>query len=268
MIEKSLPWGTIPLLMLTLLAGCGGDDGPSRPAPEPEPAPPTLTVLSPAADSIHDDYILVAVQVTGTEQVTLSVNGVAAAPDSPDTLLWLLLDEDLRPGENHLRLEAVNDLGTASDERWAGFRTYAFPGGGNPCPDFSLPDSAGTVRRFSQLRQGQFTLLNFWASWCPPCRAEMPDLQAIADDFAGQGLVLLSVSTFEDPAVSQQYFAEQGFRWLNLFDQDDAVAGGYFGISGIPQTVLLDRDGILRRAYYGSITPATVRADIQELMQQ
>jgi thiol-disulfide isomerase/thioredoxin len=86
-------------------------------------------------------------------------------------------------------------------------------------------------------------LVNFWATWCPPCRKEMPDLQALSQRFAGQGLVILSISD-EDAATVKPYIAEHKITYPVLLDPGRKVNDS-FHLQGIPKSFVYNRDGKL-----------------------
>ena len=107
--------------------------------------------------------------------------------------------------------------------------------------DFTLKDLNSKPWSLSQLR-GNIVLVNFWATWCPPCRAEMPNLDAIYTHYKSQGLVVLSI-TDEDSFKVHQFIGS----WYHppvLLDRDSAVHKAYH-ITGIPRTYVFDRDGKL-----------------------
>ncbi len=108
--------------------------------------------------------------------------------------------------------------------------------------DFTLKDLHGKKVTLSELR-GKIVLVNFWATWCPPCRAEMPDLDAIYTHFQSQGLVILSLSD-EDPFKVASYISPTGYHPPVLLDTGGKVAK-QFHIDGIPKTFVFDRDGKL-----------------------
>ena len=108
--------------------------------------------------------------------------------------------------------------------------------------DFTLKDLHGKKVTLSELR-GKIVLVKFWATWCPPCRAEMPDLDAIYTHFQSQGLVVLSISD-EDAFKVASYIGSTGYHPLVLLDTGGKVAK-QFHIDGIPKTFVFDRDGKL-----------------------
>ena len=108
--------------------------------------------------------------------------------------------------------------------------------------DFTLKDLHGKKVTLSELH-GKIVLVNFWATWCPPCRVEMPDLDAIYGHFRSQGLVVLSI-TGEDPMKVASSISGSGYRPTVLFDSGGQV-GKQFHITGIPKSFVFDRNGKL-----------------------
>ena len=108
--------------------------------------------------------------------------------------------------------------------------------------DFTLKDLHGKPWALSALR-GKVVLVNFWATWCPPCRKEMPDLDAIYTHFQPQGLVVLSISD-EDSFKVNSFLSGNGYHPPVLIDPGDKVAK-QFHVVGIPKTFIFDRDGKL-----------------------
>ena len=107
--------------------------------------------------------------------------------------------------------------------------------------DFTLKDLNNKSWSLSQLR-GNIVLVNFWATWCPPCRAEMPNLDAIYTHYKSQGLVVLSITDEDSFKVHQ--FIGGWYHPTVLLDRDSAVHKAYH-ITGIPRTYVFDRDGKL-----------------------
>jgi peroxiredoxin len=108
--------------------------------------------------------------------------------------------------------------------------------------DFTLTDLEGRSWTLSQLR-GKVVLVNFWATWCPPCRKEMPDLDALSQHFAEQGLVVLSI-TDENIAKVTAWILGQNLNYPILIDTDRKATEA-FHIEGIPQSFVFNREGKL-----------------------
>ena len=106
--------------------------------------------------------------------------------------------------------------------------------------DFTLTDLTGQSWTLKSLR-GKVVLVNFWATWCPPCRKEMPDLDALYGRFQGQGLVILAISD-EDAAKVKPFIAERRFTYPILLDPGRKVHE-LFSVQGIPKSFVYDRQG-------------------------
>jgi len=123
---------------------------------------------------------------------------------------------------------------------------------GQPAPDFALPGLDGEVHRLSDFR-GQVVFVNFWATWCPPCRRELPDIQATYDEKKDQGLVVLAVDYQESASLVRDYWDEQGLTLPVLLDSSGDVFEQY-RLVGLPDSFFVDRDGILREMHLGAIS--------------
>ena len=116
---------------------------------------------------------------------------------------------------------------------------------------FSLVDTTGKVWRAADLR-GRAVLLNFWASWCEPCRAEMPTLQQIADFYGAEKLLVLAIN-FKEPAARALQFAKTtGVSLPVLLDQDGKAAQGW-GVKVFPTTLMIDVAGRPRLRVKGEV---------------
>ncbi|MFQ5636222.1 MAG: TlpA disulfide reductase family protein [Gammaproteobacteria bacterium] len=116
-------------------------------------------------------------------------------------------------------------------------------------PDFVLPDAHGTAVRLSDLK-GQVVMINFWASWCGPCRQEMPLLEAIHRKYERLGFTLLGVNVEENPADAQAWLADRPVSFPVLYDPANAVSKQY-DVVAMPSTVLIDRRGRVRYLHHG-----------------
>ena len=121
---------------------------------------------------------------------------------------------------------------------------------GSAAKDFSLQDSDRKVN-LNQFR-GQVLVLNFWATWCPPCVEELPSLMNMQDRLRGRGVVVLGVSIDVDQAAYHRFLKERNVNFLTVLDPEQKVAGMY-GTSGWPETYIIDRQGVLRRKFIGPV---------------
>jgi peroxiredoxin len=118
------------------------------------------------------------------------------------------------------------------------------PAIGYTAPDFELKDVYGHPERLSDHR-GQVVLLNFWATWCGPCRVEMPTIQALHEDYADRDFTVLSVAgDFEGASKVGPFMEEVGVTFPGLIDASGTVQDAYF-VNALPMTFLLDRNGVV-----------------------
>lgn len=118
-----------------------------------------------------------------------------------------------------------------------------------PAPDFTLQSRDGASVSLSELR-GEVVLINFWASWCGPCRQEMPLLEALYQRYAALGFTMLGVNTDEDPANAEQMLADHPVSFPILYDSGNEVTRLY-DVIAMPSTVLVDRTGNIRYLHKG-----------------
>lgn len=122
---------------------------------------------------------------------------------------------------------------------------------GDEAPNFQLRDLGGNVVSLSQLR-GKVVLLNFWATWCGPCRVEMPAMEQLYRTFPRREFEILAVST--DPqgaAVTRPFQQEMGFTFPILHDSEYRV-GLTYGARTLPMTFMVDRQGVIRQKIFGA----------------
>jgi len=116
-------------------------------------------------------------------------------------------------------------------------------------PDFTLRSMNGPNLRLQEQR-GQVVLVNFWATWCGPCRQEIPHLNKLYEKYHASGFVLLGVNIDEDPRVAADVAAKLGVKFPVLLDTDKKVSRLY-DMSAMPATVVIDRDGRVRYIHRG-----------------
>ena len=136
-------------------------------------------------------------------------------------------------------------------------------------PDFTLETMSGQKVMLSDMR-GQVVVVNLWASWCGPCRLEMPAFKNIYEEYKDRGLVILAVnSTSQDtPSAVEAFVAEFQLPFTVLMDYDGTVARLY-KLSALPTTFFVGRDGVIRRAVIGGpLAESTLRAEIESLLAE
>jgi peroxiredoxin len=134
-------------------------------------------------------------------------------------------------------------------------------------PDFTAPDLDGNPVTLSDF-EGQVVLINFWATWCPPCVRETPRLVRIADTYRDQGLVVLGVNTTyqDDPAKVRQFVGDQRMGYPVLLDTDGAV-GAKYPARLMPTTYLIDRQGRIVHTKVGEVDEATLAEQVRQALQ-
>ena len=133
---------------------------------------------------------------------------------------------------------------------------------GKPAPDFTGTDLDGKQVRLSSYR-GHPVLLNFWASWCGPCRAEQPGLNAVAADYAARGVRVLGVVVRDNLASARIYRDEFKVPYRSLFDQAARLAYAY-QVDAPPSSVFIDAGGIVRFKLTGELDQAAIRQIIDQ----
>jgi peroxiredoxin len=136
----------------------------------------------------------------------------------------------------------------------------------NGAVDFVLNDFSGKSIRLSDYR-GKPVLVNLWASWCPPCRAEMPDLINYYHSHQAEGLVLLAVNSEDNSNSAQQFIREKQMPFPVLYDPNGTVER-IFRTDGLPSTFLIDRTGALRFSWTGQISPSILEQRVTPLLAQ
>jgi peroxiredoxin len=123
---------------------------------------------------------------------------------------------------------------------------------GMQAPDFTLENMNGEQVSLSDY-QGQKVFLNFWASWCPPCRKEMPDMQKLHEKYGSEELVILAVNVGEGKSTAANFMMQNGLSFPVLLDNSKDTARNYL-VRGIPSSYFLDQDGIIKEKVVGAVS--------------
>lgn len=167
-------------------------------------------------------------------------------------------------------LAGVAVLVAAGVTMWGpGHGTTAQPSGrplpGQPAPDFALTLLDGSTFSLSGQR-GRAVVVNFWASWCPPCEAEAPDLQAVWEEYRGRGVVFVGVAYKDEEAAVQDFLTAHGLTYPVGLDRTGQVAALY-GVTGVPETFIVDGQGKVVRFFIGPVTADQLRAVLEGLVR-
>lgn len=134
---------------------------------------------------------------------------------------------------------------------------------GAQAPDFDLLTPDGSHIRLRDLR-GKAVLINFWATWCSPCRAEMPTMQAMYDRYAAQGFTIVGVNMREPASALPPFMRELGLTFPIVID-DGSTARAY-NVINIPASFFIDADGIIRALYFGPMSRSVMDASLDAVL--
>ncbi len=138
------------------------------------------------------------------------------------------------------------------------------PAIGHPAPDFALTTLDGQPIALADLA-GKPVVLNFWATWCGPCRRELPSLQAAADRY-GDDVLIVGVDQAENPQTVQRYVDELGLSFLIPMDTDSRV-GQRYNVGGLPTTYFIDPGGTIRYVWMGEMNSVTLAEGIAKVLR-
>ena len=165
-------------------------------------------------------------------------------------------------------LDQVSELPAISS---AADQTPVEPSGGvlltgDKAYDFTLNDLDGNLVSLSNF-QGQPVIVNFWATWCAPCRIEMPEFQEAYDKYQGDGLVILALDQDEPAEVAGAFFYdEMGLSFTPLLDEGSATATTYGSFGVLPSTYFIDPDGIVSAVHRGPLTFRQIEGYLAEII--
>ncbi|MBI2333385.1 MAG: TlpA family protein disulfide reductase [Chloroflexi bacterium] len=145
----------------------------------------------------------------------------------------------------------------------------AAPQAGFPAPDFTLKTAEGKTYTLSEFK-GQAVLVNVWATWCPPCEAEMPAIEKMYKEYKDQGFVVLAInSTFQDdPTEIAPFVDDHGLTFPILLDETSDVSRAY-QVRSLPSSYFINRQGIITEVVIGGpMSEALLRTRIEEALKQ
>jgi thiol-disulfide isomerase/thioredoxin len=137
---------------------------------------------------------------------------------------------------------------------------------GKSIANFSLTDLKGVTHTIADYK-GRPVLINGWATWCPPCKAEMPALHEFYLKHQAEGFELLAVNSGESRSAVQQFIDQKGFTFPVLLDTNKDVLDG-LGVSGLPTSIFVGRDGTVKTIHVGGLTPEMIEQQLTPLLSQ
>ncbi len=144
----------------------------------------------------------------------------------------------------------------------------AAPRAGLLAPDFELQTLDGASIRLSDLR-GQPVIVNVWASWCPPCKREMPAFQRVYQEYESRGLVILAVDAIQQDNLEdvRLFVSNNALTFPILLDERSEVLSLY-QISAFPSTFFVDPQGVIRKVVIGAVSEPLLRSQVDEMLGQ
>ncbi|HEY1492940.1 MAG TPA: TlpA disulfide reductase family protein [Candidatus Solibacter sp.] len=136
---------------------------------------------------------------------------------------------------------------------------------GKAAPEFALKDVDGREVTLASLR-GKPVLLDFWATWCEPCRQATPHIQGLHDRFKDKGLMVLGIDTNEAAETARKYFVDDKYTFANLLGSGNDVIKNY-GANGIPLVVLIDKGGVVRYVHRGWGSGIDLTPEVKKLIE-
>ena len=153
----------------------------------------------------------------------------------------------------------------AFDADPAAYMPSALP---RPAPALSAADLKGVAVQWDQYR-GRIVLLDFWATWCAPCRKSMPELQKLHDRYSKDGFSVLGVSIDEGgPAKVKKFLAAKKYSYPIALDSEKTPTWEAYGVKGIPSAYLVDREGNVVAEWRGTVDPAQIESELKKLLSE
>jgi DsbE subfamily thiol:disulfide oxidoreductase len=137
---------------------------------------------------------------------------------------------------------------------------------GQSAPGFTLDLLDDSTLSLSDL-QGQVAVLNFWATWCPPCEDELPDFQSVWEEYRQRGVVFVGLAIQEEAPEVEEMLSQFGVTYPVGLDPDQSIALDY-GITGVPETFVVDPEGNVGYVHVGPVNGETLRGELEELLAQ
>ena len=201
-----------------------------------------------------------------------SATGITAAPPQTDSTAPRVESSPDSEPQTPAETPAPNDAAAAQPE------TEDAPTDTDviPAPDFTLTDQNGNTHKLSDYR-GKTVFLNFWATWCPPCRGEMPDIQAMYKKYGNNegDLIVLGVASprteqnantrEQDQAGVEKFLSDSGYTFPVVMDVTGELSATY-GITALPTTFMIDKDGNVFGYVASALTPDMMESIVQQTM--
>lgn len=165
-------------------------------------------------------------------------------------------DNKMAPGIEERQIEVADDSYKIAQELQANLTRRTIT-----ARDFTLNDLEGNEVTLSDLR-GKAVFINFWASWCPPCKAEMPDIEQLYQETKDTDLVILTINSGEGATVAKRFMDENNYTFMVLDDYKKEVSDLY-RVMALPTSLFIDKNGSLIETHYGVMNIDTMREYVE-----
>jgi peroxiredoxin len=224
-----------------------------------------------AHEAIGDVYLAMAPDAAKTDLARAEYEqAIGLAPDEADYHLKLAIALFKLSQDDAGRAETGRYLERAPDGRSAAWarRLAADPRRARErfAPEFHVTTLDGDTLSLEDLK-GRFVVIDFWATWCPPCVASVSELKDITRKYPRDKLVLVSISADEDETKWREFIARNGMAWTHAWDREGALQKAY-GVRGIPTYVVVDPEGIIRAQIVGLNPQKTVVSRLKAVLAQ
>jgi thiol-disulfide isomerase/thioredoxin len=132
-------------------------------------------------------------------------------------------------------------------------------------PTFSVPDLEGKIHDYSEYRGKSPLVINFWGTWCPPCRMELPDLKKVYAEYNPKGLVIVSLAVKDTPERVREFASKNEMNWVMLMG-DIPTLVSFGATSGVPTTIFIDRNGEEKGRLIGASNYDQFKREISKIM--
>lgn len=158
-----------------------------------------------------------------------------------------------------------NPTGTKEDELTSTPEDEPAPEVGQLAPSFTLVDLEGNSVSLSDF-QGKTIFVNFWTTWCPPCRIEMPDIEALYQEYKNNNIVVIGINILEPEDTVRQFVEQGNYNWIFVLDSSGRVTENY-EVALIPTSFFIDREGIIRGVTIGTMTKLNMEDKLAEAIR-
>ena len=186
-----------------------------------------------------------------------------AARSAPPLALWILLILGLAAVSIGIRLLIVDAPNAPDPSAVRANSIYRFTSG-DPAPDFTVRTLDGQTLSLKDIK-GQIVMVNFWATWCPPCRSEMPDMERLYQERKDDGVQILAVNLQEAPEPVSRFVEQYNLTFPIVMDTSGEMSQ-LFGVQSLPTSFFIDKEGKISGFHVGSLNKSAIERRIAQAL--